>query len=230
MNRSDQAVVDIRGVEFSWEDSTQPLLTIADFKLGQNESVFIHGGSGSGKSTFLSLIAGVTKPQKGDLRILGLKGAQLSAFQRDRLRADHMGYIFQNFNLVPYASVLENVRLGLAFSPLKKKKLGSQSSEISEAKRLLQALGLSENLFATLARNLSVGQQQRVAAARALMGGPELLLADEPTSALDKKNRDQFLDLLFAECAKSQTSIIYVSHDIETASKFGRMISMDSFH
>ncbi len=218
-------------VEFSWENSTQPLFRVSQFQVTPGQRLFVSGGSGAGKSTFLSLIAGILIPTRGSISILGKATNKLTFAERDHLRAHHMGYIFQMFNLIPYLSVLENVLLGLRFSSIKQARLGHNNLEQeAEAKRLLNALGLNSNLANVAARNLSVGQQQRVAAARALLGDPELLLADEPTSALDAVNCAQFLELLFTECQRANIALIYVSHDQTSAANFDRQITMESFH
>ena len=143
--------------------------------------------------------------------------------QRDHFRAQHLGFIFQNFNLVPYLSVLENVMLGLSFSSHKQKKLGSTAR--TQAMKLLESLGLA-HLAEENVSELSVGQGQRVAVARALLGEPEMILADEPTSALDKDHRDQFLKLLFELCAQHKITLVFVSHDRSLAAQFDRQISL----
>src|SRR5262249_15473267 len=154
--------------------------------LAPGERLFLCGPSGSGKSTLLGLLAGVLKPSSGDVRVLDMSFAGMSSSKRDRFRAEHIGYIFQQFNLLPFLAPVENVLLGCAWSKARKQRAGGEGDAMrEEAVRLLQALGLDERTIAhARTSELSVGQQQRVAAARALIGGPELLLADEPTSAL----------------------------------------------
>ena len=180
---ADAKAISLRDVRFAWPQSP-PLLDIAGFSLGRGERLFLRGPSGSGKSTLLGLIAGVLEVQSGRIEVLGEDLTALSGGQRDRLRAGRMGVIFQMFNLVPYLSVVQNVMLPCRFSPARRASTGGHPA--GEARRLLARLGLSdENLLARPVTELSVGQQQRVAVARALIGGPELLIADEPTSALD---------------------------------------------
>ena len=163
-------------------------------------------------------------PQEGTLTILDRRVDAMTGAKRDRFRADHIGYIFQMFNLVPYLSVIENVTLPLRFSKKRLQKAGGHAAT-AEAIRLLNHLGMgSRELLHRSVTELSVGQQQRVAAARALIGAPELIIADEPTSALDADNREGFIDLLFQECARNRTTLIFVSHDKALGAHFDRTI------
>ncbi|MEO0466926.1 MAG: ABC transporter ATP-binding protein [Pseudomonadota bacterium] len=217
--------VSLTDVEFAWDKRQPPLLKIDAFGVDRGEHVFLRGPSGSGKSTLLGLIAGVLTPTSGDIQVLGQDLSGLSGGARDGFRADHMGVVFQLFNLVPYLSVAENVALPVQFS--KRRKTQLDGSLADETHRLLSALGLEgRDLLSRQARNLSVGQQQRVAAARALIGRPELVICDEPTSALDSDSRDRFIDLLSAEIARHQASLIFVSHDAALASRFDRAIDL----
>jgi putative ABC transport system ATP-binding protein len=174
----------------------------------------------------LSLLAGVTVPQAGSVAVLGQRISELGPAQRDRFRADHLGYIFQMFNLIPYLSVIDNVTLPLRFSPRRRKRL---SDPAGEAKRLLAHLGMDELLDRPVTE-LSVGQQQRVAAARALIGSPEIVLADEPTSSLDRANSEKFVQLLFDECDRDRTTLVFVSHDHTLAQLFDRSITLRDGH
>jgi putative ABC transport system ATP-binding protein len=190
--------------------------------------VLLVGPSGSGKSTFLSLLCGIVAPQAGRLEVLGTDTAQLSAAARDRFRAEHFGIIFQMFNLLPYASILDNVLLPLSFAAKRRERAMHGGSSETEALRLLASLGLdTAELDGLSAASLSVGQQQRVAAARALIGRPELIVADEPTSALDRDRQQAFLDLLFAEIAAAGASLIMVSHEPELGARFDRVLRLD---
>ncbi|NRA46242.1 MAG: ATP-binding cassette domain-containing protein [Oligoflexales bacterium] len=221
--------IEISGLEYSWHEHEDPILKIDELKIGPNEKIFIRGPSGSGKTTLLGLLGGVLTPQKGSINAEGTVINQLGGSERDRFRADHIGFIFQMFNLLPYLNVVENVSLALRFSPRKKAKVSTHGVE-QEAKRLLGALGLTDpSLHRKLISSLSVGQQQRVAVARALIGSPEVVIADEPTSALDADTRKAFLDLLFQECDKAGSKLIYVSHDKEVGEHFDRCISIDQF-
>ncbi|HEX7813705.1 ABC transporter ATP-binding protein [Dyella sp.] len=207
----------------SWRGSDQTV-ALSDIELAAGERLFLHGASGSGKSTLLGLLAGVLAPGTGDITVLGTSMASLSASCRDRFRAEHLGYIFQQFNLLPFLDPIENVLLGCAWSTTRAHRAGDNRQALrAEAIRLLDALGLDEGVWSrTRTGELSVGQQQRVAAARALIGGPALLLADEPTSALDTSARDAFLRLLLGECARHGSGIVFVSHDLSLAGHFDR--------
>jgi putative ABC transport system ATP-binding protein len=219
-----QPVIDIENLAFAWKSGPQ-VLNVPEFRLEAGERVFLRGPSGSGKSTLLGLIAGVLAPQQGSVRVLGEDMTALSASRRDRLRADHVGVIFQMFNLVPYLSVTGNVLLPLRFSPARRKAAGSDAE--GEARRLLTRLGLDdERLLARRVSDLSVGQQQRVAAARALIGAPDLIIADEPTSALDADARDRFIALLSEEVTRSGASLLFVSHDASLAPLFTRAVDL----
>jgi putative ABC transport system ATP-binding protein len=217
------ALLAIRGLRFGW-NSGELLLDVPSLHLQRGERVLLHGPSGCGKSTLLNIIAGVLKPTAGEVSILGTDLTKLSGSARDRFRADHIGVIFQQFNLLPYLNVIDNIVLATRFSPARRKRIEEGGAE-QHARRLVAALGLDADALALRgAQQLSVGQQQRVAAARALIGGPELLIADEPTSALDADAREAFLSLLLNECARSSTSVLFVSHDLSLAPAFDRVL------
>ncbi len=220
-------LLELNELHFAWPQ--QPvLLDIAHFSLQAGERLFLKGPSGSGKTTLLGLLGGVHLPQQGEVRLLGQSLTRLSARQRDRFRAEHTGYIFQMFNLLPYLSVQDNVLLPCRFSARRKDRaLQRHGSLEAAAAHLLNGLGLSDpGLLRRPATALSIGQQQRVAAARALIGNPELVIADEPTSALDADNREAFLQLLFAECAEAGSSLLFVSHDTALAPLFDRSLAL----
>jgi putative ABC transport system ATP-binding protein len=221
------AVVDIRELEFGWAPD-RPLLRIPRLTIEAAQRVFVHGPSGSGKSSLLSLLAGVVVPQRGSLRVLGTEVPRLAAGARDAFRADHIGIIFQMFNLVPYLSALENVMLPCRFSARRRRQAAARGGAEAEARRLLEHLDLAAEARASrAARRLSVGQQQRVAAARALVGRPEIVLADEPTSALDAHRREAFLRLLFRECEAEGATLLFVSHDRGLEGLFDRSLALD---
>jgi putative ABC transport system ATP-binding protein len=229
LQRSDdspEAVVELSGVRFSWSGAPSFVIDIGSLRVARGERIFLRGPSGSGKSTLLSLLAGVITPMEGTIRVLGQNIGTLGGAARDRFRADHVGFIFQMFNLIPYLSVVENVSLPCGFSPRRKERAEREGGTVqAEAVRLLEHLDMGD--AAVLRRpvtELSVGQQQRVAAARALIGAPELVIADEPTSSLDADRRAAFLDLLFRECAREQAALIFVSHDASLAPLFDRAI------
>ena len=216
-------VLAIDGLRFAWPGRPWTL-ALPSLRLAAGERLFLHGPSGSGKSTLLNLIAGTLVPQAGLVRLAGQDLGSRSGPARDRLRADHLGIVFQQFNLLPFLSMVDNVTLPCRFSALRRgRALARFGSLEAAARHYLTALGLAEALEGTRrVIELSVGQQQRVAAARALIGGPELVLCDEPTSALDTRNRDQFIDLLFAECEAAGTALLFVSHDLSLAERFPR--------
>ncbi|NMM41560.1 ABC transporter ATP-binding protein [Pseudoalteromonas arctica] len=221
-------MINIQRLSFKWHSQqTIPTLTIPSLVIEHGEHVFLHGPSGSGKSTLLSLLAGINKPNSGTLSVLDINLAQLSHRKRDAFRSDHIGYIFQNFNLLPYLSPLENVMLGCQFSKPRQQNALQQSDTLAlEAQRLLGALGLSSEHHHRSVADLSIGQQQRVAAARAFIGSPELIIADEPTSALDAANRTAFIELLFAQANLVGSTLVFVSHDENLQALFNRSISL----
>ncbi|MEB0134662.1 ATP-binding cassette domain-containing protein [Actimicrobium sp. CCC2.4] len=215
----------IEDVVFRWKPD-QPCLDIPGINIMAGERLFLHGPSGCGKSTLLALLAGVLVPQQGDITVLGQPLASLSASERDRFRVDHIGFVFQQFNVLPYLSVLENTVLPCRFSRRRAAQAIVTSGSVgAEAHRLLSRLGLGQALLARPAAMLSVGQQQRVAAARALMGTPALLIADEPTSSLDAARQLDFLALL-QECAAASSTLVVVSHDQRLATHFSHTLAL----
>lgn len=221
------ALIQLSNLGFAWPGQPE-LLDIDAFTLQRGESLFLKGPSGSGKTTLLGLLGGVQKPDRGRIELLGQDLSQLSAGARDRFRVNHTGYVFQQFNLLPFLSVRENVELPCHFSKLRASRAVQRHGSVAEATRALLAhLGLQQaELLQRRAGELSIGQQQRVAAARALIGQPELVIADEPTSALDTDAREAFLELLFAECRAAGSSLLFVSHDQSLAHLFDRSLSL----
>lgn len=219
-------VIDIKDLSFTWPKALSPVLEIDEFQVKPGELLFLMGPSGSGKSTLLGLLTGILTQQHGEVNVLGQKLSQLKGSARDRFRADNIGYIFQIFNLIPYLSVVENVTLPCQFSSFRKKKIQDKdSSPYNEALRLLTHLNLRDpGLLEKPVVEMSVGQQQRVAAARALIGSPSLVIADEPTSSLDTEHRESFLRLLFDECSRSGATLIFVSHDTSLMPLFDRVV------
>jgi len=226
MGRPEPSVVELDQVRFRWPNQVSDIISIDELTLHAGEHLFVRGASGSGKTTLLNLLAGIHVPSSGALRILGTDIAALAPSRRDQFRADHIGIVFQQFNLLPYLTMLENVTLSCAFSKRKQARASADGGVHDAARRLLNALNLPDDLHRSPVAELSVGQQQRVAVARALIGGPELLIADEPTSALDSDNRDRFLELLFQEAEAQDTTLIFVSHDPHLAGRFDRMIEL----
>ncbi|MBS1209276.1 MAG: transporter related [Proteobacteria bacterium] len=224
---ADESVVEITDLVFRWPRQHAPCLDVPQLCLARGEHTFLHGPSGCGKSTLLSLIAGVATPTTGRVALLGQDLGRLSSRRRDALRADHIGYIFQQFNLVPYLSALDNVLLACRFSTSRRARVEAGGASLrAEAERLLRRLDVSADLWRASAATLSVGQQQRVAAARALIGGPALIIADEPTSALDGERQQAFLDLLLAEANGVGATVLFVSHDHRLAASFDRNLAL----
>jgi putative ABC transport system ATP-binding protein len=220
-------IVRLASVRFAWPGRGAFGLAVESFTLSARERVLLIGPSGSGKSTFLSLLCGILAPQSGRIEVMGRDLAGLGAAARDTFRAEHFGIIFQMFNLLPYGSVIDNVLLPLSFAPGRRRRATAGASAVEEAQRLLARLGLEPGLVrGRSAANLSVGQQQRVAAARALIGAPEIVVADEPTSALDRDRQQAFLDLLFAETGAAGAALIMVSHDQSLAPRFDRVLRL----
>ncbi|MGF1500187.1 MAG: ABC transporter ATP-binding protein [Paracoccaceae bacterium] len=215
----------VDGLRFRFAGQRGFHLSVDAFELGAGERLFLVGPSGSGKSTLLSLLCGIATPTEGSVTALGKPFSTLSGPRRDRFRAEHFGVIFQMFNLLPYATALDNVLLPLGFAPDRRRRLGPRARD--EARRLLDELGLpSAATEHGPAANLSVGQQQRVAVARALIGAPEILIADEPTSALDSDTQDAFLALLFDQLEVQGGALLMVSHDARLADRFDRTVRL----
>lgn len=216
-------VLAIDDLRFAWPGQDQAVLDIERLSVGPGEKVFLHGPSGSGKSTLLAAIGALVVPQAGRIALCGQDLSALSRGGRDRYRADHLGVIFQQFNLLPWLDVIANVTLPCRFSKARARRAGDVERA---ACRLLEAMDLERSLWRRRADTLSVGQQQRVAAARALIGQPDLVLADEPTSALDADRRDRFLDLLFARIDEAGSALLFVSHDLELGARFDRVVDL----
>ena len=220
---SSEPLVELAGVRFRWPRAADDALRVGRFILARGERVFVRGPSGSGKSTLLSLVAGILVAREGEVRFMGRDWSSMSGARRDGYRADHIGYVFQQFNLLPYLSVLDNALLASRFSALRARRAGDARRE---AQRLLERAGLAPALWSRKATELSVGQQQRVAAVRALLGRPELVIADEPTSALDEELRDTFMQVLVEDCAEAGSALVFVSHDPRLARGFDRAVDI----
>jgi putative ABC transport system ATP-binding protein len=225
------AIIELENVRFCWQRG-RPVLDISLLEISPGERVFLKGPSGSGKSSLLNLISGIQTPQEGSVCLLGEELNLYGSARRDRFRSDHIGLIFQQFNLLPYLSVIENVMLPCRFSKARRIKAINRYGSLKDAaKQLLNHLGLTDGfLLESTVTKLSIGQQQRVAVARALMGSPELVIADEPTSALDADARNVFLELLISECEKSESTLIFVSHDSALEQYFSRVISINDIN
>ena len=221
-----KSAIHLRALTHAWTGQP-PLFQIEELTVTQGKHLFIQGPSGCGKSTLLSLLAGVQAVQNGVCQVLGQDLAALTAVQRDRLRGEQMGVIFQQFNLLSYLDVQANVLMPTRLFPSRAAASSrAWGSPADQAKALAQALGLAEKMWRQPINQLSVGQQQRVAAVRALMGAPELVIADEPTSALDDARQLEFLDLLLHTAEKQNTSVIMVSHNARLAHRFDQVFEM----
>lgn len=218
------AVLSLCDVGYRWPGQAGFSLTVPKLAVSKGESVLLLGESGSGKSTLLSLICGTLQPDRGAVEIAGTDVTSLSGGARDRFRAEQIGVIFQQFNLLPFGSVADNILLPLRFAPQRRKRAGDA---VAEAANICAELGLPGDVMHAKANALSVGQQQRVAVARALIGQPPLIIADEPTSALDANSQAAFLDLLFAQTKAPETSLLMVSHDPRLGKRFDRVIGME---
>lgn len=212
--------ISLRDVVFRWQKNLPPVLTIPEFIVPRGQRVFLYGPSGSGKTTLLNLLTGINVPESGTVQVLDQTLNTLSGRKRDQFRARHIGIIFQQFNLIPYLSVNDNVQLA--------RQLAGNTGIADDSAELLTSLGLSEDLWQRSAHALSVGQQQRVAVARALINRPELLIADEPTSALDSDHRDGFLQLLMDAAAERGSTIMFVSHDRALQHHFDQQLDIRS--
>lgn len=222
-----EPAVQLEDCAFTWPGQKKATLRIPFFSMGRGQTVFLSGPSGGGKSTLLSLIAGILQPASGCVRVNGIRVDTLPKFSRDSFRGDAVGLIFQQFNLIPHLSILDNALLPCRFSAMRAQRAAAlDASPEKSAQRLLERLGLGQTLWGKSAASLSVGQQQRVAAARALVGSPPLIMADEPTSALDSERRADFLHLLLRECAEAGSSLLFVSHDLSLAGHFQRSVRL----
>lgn len=221
--------IDIENLTFTWPKQDKPTLNIPQWQVKKGEHVFLHGQSGSGKSTLLNLLCGVLVSQSGRLCVLNSELNQLSGRKRDNFRAREMGVIFQQFNLLPYLSAKENIYLGQWFT--RRANGGRQSSNVDkDFGDFTASLGLNKDVLEKQAGALSVGQQQRVAVARALLSKPALIIADEPTSALDSEHRDKFIELLLTQSRAYHATVIFVSHDQSLASAFTSEVSMHTLN
>ena len=219
-------VISLSNVVFSYRNRIEKMiLNIPEWKIKSSEHVLIQGPSGSGKTTFLNIIAGLLPPDSGSVEILNERIDKMSGLRCDFFRANNIGYVFQNFNLVPYLNVVDNIRLAASFSKSAKK-----YNTNDEIYKLLTNLNVAEKDWELKSRNLSFGQRQRVAIARAMINRPEILIADEPTSALDSSNKVIFIKLLLKLATRNKTTLIFVSHDESLSSYFGRIDRFSDFN
>lgn len=217
--------IEVNNLRFAFPNTTKQLLNIADLKIEQGEKIFLHGPSGCGKSTFLEIVSGVLNFDQGDVSINQQSLVKMSPSEKDQFRSKNIGYIFQNFNLLPYLNIFENITLPLHLNG----KIKDAKNIHAEVEAICKKLGIAELLNQNVGQ-LSVGQQQRVAVARALVSQPKLILADEPTSALDFDHRDKFLKLLFEICSEKKITLIFVSHDHSLKTLFDRSIAFNDIN
>lgn len=190
------------------------ILDVPRFQIQAGEQAVLIGESGGGKTTLLHCIAGITAPDAGTIHVDGIQITKLSEAGRDRVRAAKLGYVFQTFNLLSGFTALENVRLGMTF--------GGGRHDVARAVGLLEKVGLADRLHYKPSA-LSVGQQQRVAVARALANRPKLLLADEPTANIDPANQQVIIDLIRQCCQDEEISLLIVTHSMHVAQQFSRV-------
>jgi len=218
-------MIKIDQLEFSYHESQlNPTLNIPKWHIQREETVFLSGNSGSGKSTLLHLISGLLKPTSGVISIDENMTSQFSSKKMNAFRAEHIGLISQQFNLIPYLSVIDNIRLANSFNTKNMTQLESKVTDM-----ILQ-LDLNESVVHTKARELSIGQQQRVAIARALINNPTILLADEPTSALDKTAKFNFIQTLNSMVKENQMTLVFISHDTTLSQFFSKTVYMEELN
>ena len=216
--------INLSNVCFSYpEQANVPILNIPTWSLGEGEDAFIYGPSGGGKSTLLGLLSGVLSATQGKVTVLGQALNNMSPRQRDKFRANHIGYVFQQFNLIPYLDAIDNIRLASYFAK-------SNRSLDNDIQTLLTTLNFPEQDWNKPVRNLSIGQQQRIAIARALINKPQILIADEPTSSLDQANRDNFMSLLMSIVKQHKITLLFVSHDMSLSHYFSRVESLNEIN
>jgi putative ABC transport system ATP-binding protein len=216
--------LDLSNVLKTYREPDGNVLTVLDierFQIAPAEQVVLVGASGGGKTSLLNIISGISVPDRGSVKVDGLEITKLPEVARDRFRAERIGFVFQTFNLLPAFSALENVLLGMSFS--------GKRVDAKRAVQLLERVGLGHR---TTHRppQLSVGEQQRVAVARALANQPSLLLADEPTANVDVKNQNLILDLIREACSESKVALLMVTHSPEVAARFPRVDRLENFN
>ena len=220
----DDSIVKIESLRFQWSKNSNFKIFVPKLEVGRGKKVLFLGESGSGKTTLLSLICGFLEPISGSILINDKIISDLTSTNKDAYRSDNIGIIFQQFNLLPYANVIDNIILPLYFSKQRSKKV---ENKINAAMDLCDQLRLPESILNQKASNLSVGQQQRVAVARALIGSPSIIVADEPTSSLDTEAQELFLDLMFDQISKNSSTLLMVSHDKSLTNYFDQVIDIN---
>ena len=220
----DETIIKIDSVRFYWSKKSNFKIFVPNLEIKKGEKVLLLGESGSGKTTLLSLMCGFLNPLSGNISINGNTINQLSSKTRDEYRADNIGIIFQQFNLLPYANVVDNVLLPLYFSKVRSNNVSNKKEKVIE---LFKQLRLPDDIAQFRASSLSMGQQQRVAVARALIGNPSLIIADEPTSSLDADAQKIFLNLMFEQISENNSTLLMVSHDKSLSNQFDRLIDIN---
>ena len=220
-------IVNINSCVFKYKNTNKTIINIKNMHIKKGEHIFIMGKSGSGKSTFLNLLSGVLAPQEGSIEILGTDITKLSTSKKDEFRANNLGIIFQELNLIPYLSIKENISLACQFSKEKANNIKDINKEIDF---LLNKLKIPKELKNKKTMNLSVGEKQRVAVARALIGKAKIIIADEPTSALDNDIKKKFIKLLINQANEYNSTLIFVSHDSSLSSYFSKVYNFDDIN
>lgn len=221
-----EPLIDLNQVKFSY--SSEPnshTLNLPSWQVFERESVLLIGSSGSGKSTLLNLLCGLLSPDSGHVLVADHALESLTARQRDAFRATQIGYVAQSFNLIPYLSAIDNIRLTNYFA-----QTSNANSKDCDIEPLLRELNITQMQSQKPVNRLSTGQQQRVAIARAIVNKPKLLIADEPTSALDQTNRDQFMSILMTTAERHNMTLVFVSHDLSLKRYFQRVDSMSDIN
>ena len=220
----DESIIKIESLNFYWSKKSNFKIFVPNLEIKKGEKVLLLGESGSGKTTLLSLMCGFLNPLSGNISINGNTINQLSSKTRDEYRADNIGIIFQQFNLLPYANVVDNVLLPLYFSKVRSNNVSNKKEKVIE---LFKQLRLPDDIAQFRASSLSMGQQQRVAVARALIGNPSLIIADAPTSSLDVDAQKIFLNLMFEQISENNSTLLMVSHDKSLSNQFDRLIDIN---
>lgn len=217
----------IDSLHFSY-DTGPRVIDIPRLEIARGSRVFLHGPSGCGKTTLLGILAGVLQATHGAVRVLDRDLVTMRGAQRDAFRAEHIGYVFQQFNLIPYLSAYDNIALPCRLDVRRRARLGNVTLDaaVRDVASQLDITGLLHQQSTAL----SVGQQQRVAAARALLGAPELVICDEPTSSLDTDRRDAFLDLLARSVRQAHATLLFVSHDASLGAHFDVQLSLPTLN
>lgn len=231
MSKATIPALAIENLEFTWPGRDGFSISVEAFSVAPGERILLTAPSGAGKSTLIALISGILVAQRGSIAVGGIDLARLNPSQRDGLRAEQIGLIFQSFNLISYLTALDNILLPLSFAPDRLRRAGGWAAAEKTAGAMLEEIGLP---FAEIARkkaaNLSIGQQQRVAVLRALIGSPPLIIADEPTSALDSDRQQAFLAMLDDQLDRTGSALLMVSHDPGLTARFDRTVPLASFN